>query len=581
MPVVAQDHFSQALDNTLLRDFSIAAVAGAVVSSLLRRIGLPTVAGLIAAGVLVGPYGLRLIGDAPHITTLAEAGVILLLFTIGLEFSLRRLRHIGRYVVLGGALQMILTSVLAYGVVLWWGMEFRQALALALVVAMSSTAIVLRTLAERGESDAPHGRFIIGVLIFQDLLVVPLLLFVPVLAGTSGPHPGLAVFRVAVLSVLLLVATIASGRYLIPPVFSAIEKTRSREAFLLSVLALCLGAAWVASLAGLSLALGAFLAGIMLADSDYSHRALTDVLPLRDVLSSLFFISMGMLFDIRAVIREPGLFASAVVLFLAGKTAAAALAAVLMRFPSRVVWQAAVGLAQFGEFGYVLLLAAVRYGIFPHENVQAVLAAGIVSMFVTPIMMHLAPHVTAGERILRPLARLMQARSIEEANPRELPLRDHVVIAGYGAAGRLLGKALERAGIPFIAIELNAETVRHSRMLGERVYYGDATSPEVLASARTQDARALVVFVRDVSAARRSVEAARRAAPGVPVFVRTAFLAEADELRRLGAHDVACEELAGGLDLADRLFRNLAFPDELRERLIQSMRVRCVVENET
>ena len=552
----------------ILQEIAIIAAVGAAVAVLLGRLRLPTVAGLLAAGALIGPHALGLVDDLASIEVIAEVGVVLLLFTIGLEFSLARLRHIFRTVALGGVLQVGGTIAVVAAMAGALGLSTEVAVLYGFVFALSSTAIVLRALAERGETDAPHGRFVVGALIFQDLCIVPMVLLVPLLAGDGEGAGWMPIAWALGKAAAVVVGVVVVARLVVPRLLAAVDASRSREVFLLAVVTLCVGTAWLTSLAGLSLALGAFLGGIVVADTEYSHRALSDMLPLRGVFVSIFFVSLGMLFDGGAVAEKPDLVALLLLLFVVGKGVLATLAALLMRFPPRAAWLAGVGLAQFGEFGFVLTRLRVRREIVTDEPVAPLLAAGIISMFLTPLLVHWAPHVTAGERLLAPLARLLNARSIDEDDTPETAPRDHVVVIGYGVGGRMVAARLAALGVRHVVLEANAENVRQGRADGVPVYYADATSAEALEHAHVQDARAVVLLINDPPAAARTVDAIRRSAPDVPVLVRTRYVGDTAPLLGVGATSVVAEELEASMQVLDGLLRRLEVePGEAQRQL--------------
>ncbi len=558
----------------LLDELAVVAAIGVLVTLVLARLGLPAVAGLLLAGVIAGPRGLAAVTSLDTIEVLAELGVVLLLFTIGLEFSLARLGAIFRQVAVGGLLQVALTTLLVLGTAVGLGFTAKQGLFFGFVVALSSTAIVLRALGERRELDAPHGRFIVGTLIFQDLCVVPMVLVVPLLGKDAGAALGTALARALLEAGAVVVVTIALARVVVPRVFRWVDSAKSREIFLLAVLGVCLGTAWLTSVAGLSLALGAFLGGMLIADTEFGHRALSDVLPLRDAFVSIFFVSLGMLFDVRTVAAQPGVVLLLTAGFVFGKGAVATLSAMVMRFPSRVAWLAGVGLAQFGEFGFVLARLGEDAGVVEKGSLDPLLAAGILSMFFTPLLVRLAPHVTAGERLLGPLEKLIGVRGIDQASAAEVDLgkRGHVVLVGYGVAGQLLARTLAASKVPFVVLELNAETVRAARARGEAVFYADATSAEALGHAHLETARALVLVMNDPSAAQRVLATAKRLAPNVPVFLRTKYVADRDGLTALGASEVVAEEVEGALEMITRLLATLAVPRNHVEARLREVR---------
>ena len=557
----------------LLDELAIVAALAVAVTVVLSRLKLPTVAGLLLAGALLGPHGLRLARSVQSIEVLAEVGVVLLLFSIGLEFSLARLRDIFRQVAIGGILQVGLTTTATAAAAVALGQPVGRAVFYGFVFALSSTAIVLRALAERRELDAPHGRFIVGTLIFQDLCVVPMVLVVPLLgaaggAGNAAVGIGLAMGKAAA----VVVAVVAVARFVVPRTLALVDASRSREVFLLAILGLCIGTAWLTSLAGLSLALGAFLGGMVVADTEYGHRAMGDILPLRDAFVSVFFVSLGMLFDVRVVATQPLLVAALLAGFLLAKGLLATLAAMAMRFPSRVAWLAGVGLAQFGEFGFVLTRLAQSGGLIDEAGARPLLAAGIASMFLTPLLVRAAPHITAGERLLAPLERLIGVRSIDEADEGSTELVRHVVIVGFGLAGRFAAQTLRACDLPFVVLELNADNVRKGKELGLPVYYGDATSEEALHHAHVARARLVVLLMNDPQAAQRVVDTVRRVAPGVPMLMRTRYLLEREPLLRLGANDVVAEEVESAVEMIARMLRTVEVPRNVIDDRIRQVR---------
>lgn len=542
-------------------ELAVIACVGVFVTVVLARLRLPTVAGLLAAGAILGPNGLRLLVSVDAIEELAEVGVVLLLFTIGLEFSLTRLSHIWRQVVAGGSIQVGLTIAVAVVVGALLHRPLGTSVFYGFVFALSSTAIVLRALTERRELDAPHGRFVVGALIFQDLCVVPMVLIVPLLGGARRAGGAVAEIGVALgKAAFVVVGIVLVARLIVPRVFAWVTAVRSREVFLLAVIGICAGTAWLTSQAGLSLALGAFLGGMVVADTEYGHRAMGDMLPLRDVFTSIFFVSLGMLFDIRAMIEDPLLVLGLLAGFLVAKGMLATLAALAMRFPARVAWLAGVGLAQFGEFGFVLARLGRAADLVTESDVRSLLAAGVLSMFLTPLLVRAAPHITAGEKLLRPLERLLGARGVDECAPEHQGLEGHVVVVGFGVAGRLVARALAACELPYLVLELNAETVRKSRASGEPVYYGDAASVEALEHAGISRARALVLLMNDPQATVRVIEATRRVTSDVSVFVRSHFLAERENLINLGATDVITEEVEAGMEVLGQVLRRLGVP---------------------
>ena len=557
----------------LLDELAVIAALAVLVTILLARLKLPTVAGLLAAGALLGPFGFGFVHSVHSIEVLAEVGVVLLLFSIGLEFSLARLKNIFRTVALGGFLQVGLTTAATAAVAIALGQTVARGIFYGFVVALSSTAIVLRALAERQELNAPHGRFIVGTLIFQDLCVVPMVLIVPLLntqgsVGSAALSIGIAMGK----AVFVVIGTVALAGIVVPKVLNLVDASRSREIFLLAILALCIGTAWLTSMVGLSLALGAFLGGMVVAGTEFRHRAMGDLLPLRDAFVSIFFVSLGMLFNARVVLQNPLLVSALLAGFLLAKGMLATFSALIMRFPARVAWLAGVGLAQFGEFGFVLCRLGQSSGVVDEATVQPLLAAGIISMFLTPLLVRSAPHFMAGERLLAPLERLLGVRSIDEADEGDAHLKGHIVIVGFGVAGRSAARVLSSCGIPLVVLDLNAENVRAGKKLNLPVYYGDATSEEALSHAHLSDARLLVILINDPMAAKRVVDTARRVAPKLATLMRVHYLQECQEVLKGGASDVVAEEVEGAVEVIARMLRWLEVPRNIIDSQIARMR---------
>ena len=557
----------------LLEEITVIATVSVIVTLILGRLKLPVVAGLVLSGALVGPKALSLAHDPEAIEVIAEVGVIFLLFTIGLEFSLSRLKNIFRQVALGGLLQVGVTTLVTSLVCLSMNLSIPEAIVYGFVFALSSTALVLRTLGERGELDAPHGRFIVGTLIFQDLCIVPMVLIVPLLInGLDKPETWQAIMLALVKAALVVVLLFAISRKVIPLLFRWVNASRSNEVFILTVLCLCIGTAYLTSLTGLSLALGAFLAGMIVADTDFRHRAMGDILPLRDVFVSFFFVSLGMFFDFQLLAEKPVEVGLLLLAFIGGKGLIAILAASFMRFPPRAAWLAGVGLAQFGEFGFIILQLAIQEGVVIENEIGTLLNAGILSMFLTPLLVYKAPHFTAGERALDPLAKLLRARSAEELEDRTVGHSDHVVVIGYGLAGRLLTNSLSRLKIEAVALEMNSDNVELGRKLGDPVYYADATSEEALGHAHVESCRAIVIMINDNQAIERVISTIARMKVEAPVFVRTQYMRGSEKLQNELPVNIVASEVEGGLEILSLVLNQLQIPRNLIIREVDQAR---------
>lgn len=546
-------------DLTFLYQLVVIFGVAVLVAVLLGRIGLPTIAGMLLAGVLMGPNGLAIIVSTHDVELLAEVGVVLLLFTIGLELSLDRLRRIWRLVAFGGGVQVVLTVLATVGVALGLGRDLNESILYGFLVALSSTAIVLRALSERDEMDAPHGRMILGVLIFQDLSVVPMMLVVPMLAADAAASPGSVAMALGG-AALMVVAVVGGAWLVVPRILRIVAAERKRDLFVLTVLLICIGTAWLTSLSGLSLALGAFLAGIVLAGSGYGHQAMSDILPFRDAFTSLFFISVGMLLDVRLLLEEPLLVGLLFVGLLLAKFIIATMAGLVMRFPLRVALVTGIGLAQVGEFSFVLVKVGEGAGVIGGVESRLFLTVGVMTMLVTPVLVRIAPHLAAGMSRLNPLQREFGALNPEEELPDKKGLADHVIIAGFGMGGRMLAAALKSIDIPYVVLELDPGRVDSYRKKGEPIFYGDVTSTEVLDHVNCTLAREIVLVINDPRAVRRCIAGVRHHAPEQHITVRTRYFEDIAELKRLGATDVVVEEFENAVELMARVLRRAGTP---------------------
>ncbi len=535
--------------------FDSLVILGASVAVLLvsHRLRLPGVVGLLLTGVLIGPSGLGLFPDPERVEVFAEIGVVFLLFAIGLELSLERLQEIRRAFLLGGAVQAGLTLGLVLAIALGWGFAPLEALFIGFVVVLSSTAVVLTLYDERRELEAPHGQVVLGILLFQDFLVVPMIVLTPVLAGAVEASAGAILLRfgggVVAVGVVFVVA-----RFLMPRLLHRLVRTRMREVFVLGALLVCLGMAYLTDQLGFSLALGAFVAGIIVSESEYSHQVVADMAPFRDLFTSVFFVSIGMLVDLDAAWARLPLILGVSALVLLVKALAGGLTATALRLPPRVTAMVGLGLAQIGEFSFVLLTVGRVHGLVDAEAFQVGVAVAVLTMLLTPALVAVAPAL--GQR----LPRRFGLGAGEEAAPPRRGLSNHVVVVGYGHAGRTLARVLREAAIPYVVVELNGDTVRHARRQGEAILYGDSTRREILESAGIETAAVVVFAISDLAALRRSITFARRLSPEVRIIVRTRTVSQIEELRRCGADEVIAEEFESAIEIFTRVLERYHVP---------------------
>jgi CPA2 family monovalent cation:H+ antiporter-2 len=550
------------MSDALLRELVLIYAIALIFIVGLARLRVPPIVAMIAAGTVAGPSGLGIVQTQDDVETLAEIGVVLLLFTVGLDFSLAELRRIWKTVVIGGGLQIGVTVAGAVVLLLAFDVPWRLGVFVGVFTALSSTAIVLKELSQRNQVDSPHGRLEVGILLFQDLCIVVLLLLVPVLSGRTAISAAPAVLGRAVLAI---VAIAAVSRTAVPWLMRMVARSGRREAFPLAVLLASIGTAWASSLLGVSMALGAFLSGLMLAESEFSHQAHAEIRPMRDVLAGLFFISLGMLVEIGFVVRQLPMIAAIAALIIVSKAVITASALGVLATPFRVAVTAGIGVAQVGEFSFILGRAGVQDGILGTRPWQLLLAASIVTMIATPTLVAFAPAV--GSWAAR-LSRRRGARPELSATP----LTDHVIILGFGVGGRLVAGALRDIGVPYVILELSGDTVREGRDNGEPISYGDATNPDTLAAAGAIEARCIVCVLSDPHAATRVVQTARSLSATVPVIVRTRYRGEADALIRLGATIAVAEELEASLEVLAQLMMRLDIPGNVVEVLLGGIR---------
>jgi len=535
------------------------------------RLKIPSIVGFLLTGIIAGPYGLALIKSSEQVQVTAEIGVIFLLFSIGLEFSFKNLREIKKTVLLGGGLQVFFTVALTAVIAWLLGMQVNQAIFLGFLVSLSSTAIVLKQLGEKAEMDTPQGKIDLGILIFQDIIVVAMMLFTPLL-GTGGaemPSPVLILAKTA--GVIILVIVLAM--YVIPPLLYQITRTQSRELFLLSIILICFAVAWLTSSAGLSLALGAFLAGLIIAESEYSHQAMANVLPFIDTFTSIFFISIGMLLNMQSMVENLALVAGFTILLLLIKSLVALLTTIILGYPLRTAIIVGFSLSQVGEFSFILAQTGIDHGLLSGNLYQVFLAASILTMMMTPFLMNFAPRLAGTvyrwhlpERLRSGI--LPWVSEVEE----QVQMNDHLIIVGFGINGRNLSRAASYAGIPYVILEINAETVKAEKENGEPIYYGDATHEVVLNTVNIESARVLVVAISDPAATRRITDAVRRINPTIYIIVRTRFVSNVHDLYELGASEVIPEEYETSVEIFARVLNRYLIPEDEIESYIDQVR---------
>ncbi len=552
----------------VLRDLLIIVGIAIPVVAIARRLHVPSIVGFLLTGVTIGPHALGLVRETAEVTELAEIGVVLLLFAIGLELSLSRVMKLGRTMLQGGLIQVGATMLAVGALALALALPVAQAVFYGALLTLSSTAVVLRIYTERRELDTPAGRVVVAILLFQDLCIVPLVLLVRFLGG-GGTGAGETLGSVVV-SLVVVGTLVLAGRIAIPWILERVVGIRNRELFTLGIVFFGLGAAFVTASFGLSLALGAFIAGLVISESEYGLQALSDILPFRDTFSGIFFISVGMLLDVGFVANRPIVLLAAALAVFAIKAVTGTLATLSLRRSWQVSITAGLGLAQVGEFSFVLATIAEPFDLMGGtEREQLFLGASVLTMLATPFVVSGAPFIA--ERVARLLGRSEIDLSLPGVeDPKSLG--DHVIIVGYGINGRNLARVLDGAGIRYVVLEQNGLVVRQARRELQPVVFGDGTRAEVLEEVGIARARVVVFAIASPNDELRGVSTARQLNPGVRIIARTRFVMSVEDLERAGANEVIAEEFETSLEIFSRVLRHYEVPSNTIEREVQAAR---------
>jgi CPA2 family monovalent cation:H+ antiporter-2 len=555
------------MDFPLLQDILILLGFSVLVVFVLQRFRLPSILGFLITGIIIGPYGLSLINAVHQVEVISEIGVILLLFVIGMELSLKQLKTIRKIVFIGGLLQVGLTVAVTTVICKFLGFPWNESVFVGFLFSLSSTAIVLKILQDRNEISAPHGRNALGILIFQDIIVVPMMLVTPILTGQSA-HIWIEVLELLLKSGLVMVITYVSARYLVPRLMHIIARTKSKELFLLTTITICFAVAFLTSEAGLSLALGAFLAGLIISESEYSHQATSIILPFRELFISFFFISVGMLLDLSFFIENAWvvLLLTFAVFLLKGTIAAVATA--FLKYPPRTVLLTGLSLFQIGEFAFILSKVGIEYDVLSFEMNQYFLSVSIFTMLLTPFI------IIYSEKFSALLVNSSYQKKMGKAssNVNEKDLENHLIIIGYGINGTNLSKAAKYANIPYVILELNADTVKKESAKGEPIVFGDAVHDQILNSVQLAKARVVVIAISDPNATKIIVSSIRDISQSVYVIVRTRYVKEIDLLIALGADEVIPEEFETSIEIFSRVLDNYLVPIDKLEKFVDSIR---------
>jgi len=548
-------------------DFMLALVGIVVLSMVFlyasRIFRIPSIVSFLLIGMLAGPYGLALITNESLIANFGEIGIMLLLFTIGLEFSFDKLLRSWRVVIIGGLAQLVTTiiaiTIVAYAI----HIPFTGALVFGFIISLSSTAIVMKILQERREVDTVQGRTLLGILIFQDLAIIPMMVITPLFMGSGGVDTNALPLGIAkVVGILLVMVVLA--HWVIPRLLTSVARQKSRELFFVTIAGICIIVAYLTNLAGLSFTLGAFVAGLIIGESDYNIDALSHIIPFRDVFASLFFLSIGMLLNTRTILGDPAfilLIVFIVILIIGIKILTGAFASALIGMPPKISIITGLALCQVGEFSFVLAKNGLSAGFIPDMVYQIFLASAIITMALTPFFMGIGPRVVAGFYQLFP-QNALRGDDVPRPVPDSAGMSDHIVIAGYGITGKSVARAAEITNIPYTVIELNPDIIRKEKSVRRPFFiFGDAVQEEVLRHAGVQRARALVVVVSEQEAVPLIVNKARNMSPGIFIIARTQHIRNAQYLLDLGADEVVSEEYEAAREIFTRALKKYHLPD--------------------
>ena len=535
-------------------------LSGAVIAvAAARRARLPTMLAYLAIGISLGPHGANMLPHDENVASLAEFGVVFLMFSIGLEFSLARLKAMRSLVFGFGAAQMTVTAAATWLITSFgYDQNWRAGMAVGLAVAMSSTAIVARMLSERFELHSRSGRQTMGVLLFQDLAVVPCLILIPALADPDV-NPAYALSIGALQAAAVLAVLLVAGQWVTKRVFDVVARQRSEELFVLTTLWIVVALAYATFATGLSLALGAFVGGMLISETIYRHQVEADIRPFRDVLLGLFFVTVGMMLDLGFVLANLHRLLLAVLLLIVGKGVVVLLLALMTKSPANVALRTSAQLAQAGEFGLVLIELAYQLKLIPTDVFQVTLAAMLISMFVAPFLIERAANL-GGQMAKGDWAH--KAKAIHDVAVGAFGMNRHVIVCGYGRTGRRIGEFLAAEQIPFIALDVDPQQIRHATVVGGKLAFGSADRSEVLMAAGLPRARAVVVAYPDAHSAERVVRLVRSHRTDIPVVVRAFDESTVMRLKQAGATEVIPEVLEGSLMIAAETLVQLGIPVE-------------------
>lgn len=520
-----------------------------------NKIKLPSIIGFLITGIIIGPFGLRLIDDTAGIQLLAEIGVAFLLFTIGIEMRFTRFLKNLSEILLTGGLQILCTFIAGLLIGLAMRLSINQAIFIGFILAHSSSALVLKILKDRGDEDSPQGRTSIGIILLQDVMVVPMMLLIPFLAGDSGPGTPIVIWKL-IKSGLIIAVILAAARYIVPFVLERLVSMNMRDISLIASLVITMGIAWITESLGLSLSIGAFLAGLALSDTDFTHQIISDINPFRDVFLSVFFVSFGMILNIDFLRENTCYILLASLIIISVKAAIVWGIIKLLKQPLRVALLSGVLLSQIGEFSFVLASQGFKNNIIDIYIYQTFIGAAVLTFIVTPLLVSLVYYI---------LARKINSVSIPEVKPDPCAdMSNHVIICGMGLNGRNLVSVLKKTAINYVIVDLNYQKIKKSKSKGDKnTIWGDASNVEILRRANVEAARVIVIAISDRFLTKSCLSHAKAMNPQLHVIVRTKYVADIEDLLALGADDVIPEEFETSIQIFSRVLRMFHIPNSI------------------
>ena len=532
----------------IIKEIVIILLVSIPIIFLFKKINIPSILGFLVTGMIIGPYGFKLISNLHDIEVMAEIGVILLMFTIGLEVSLGKLLRMKKILFLIGCIQIILTILITSAIFYLLKAPLSNSIFYGMLVSLSSTAIVLKLLSDKNEIDAPHGRISLVILILQDLAIVPMLILLPILSGGNNMS-AVQIFFQLIYALGLIAIIVLIAKVLMPKILFQLARLRIREAFTIGVIFLLLGTAYLTHFIGLSFAIGAFIAGLILSESDFSHQITSEIIPLKDAFNSIFFVSIGLLLNIQFVLNNILLLVSVSLAIIILKTSIVTLLVKVIKYPFRTALITGFGISQIGEFSFVLSQAGLKYNLIGNDFYNAFLAASIFTMLASPLLLKLAPAI--GFKVNG----VIKAEDSEKEE-----LTNHVIIVGYGLNGRNLSRVLKETGIDFVIIEMNPETVKAEKLKGKKLIFGDVAREGILQAAGIERASIIVFAISDPSASKRGLQLSKRLNPKIHTVIRTRFTSEINDLIALGADEVIPEEFETSLRIFTKVLEKYHIP---------------------